>query len=234
MLIGISGKIGSGKDTLARLIQYASCKIDKGELSATDALDHWEDGLQGNKRFDAVWQVRKYGEKLKQIASMLTGIPREKFEDQQFKTTCLGPEWNYWEDDYHPDGTFDAMRQHGMTVREFLQKLGNDALRFKLHQAVWTNALFSEFTPECNWIISDMRYPNEAECIKGRGGIVVRITRPNNPYPESAHISETALDDYKFDYEIKNEGSIEDLVIKAGALLMLANNQDGTNRGYPW
>lgn len=213
MIIGISGKIGSGKDTLARAILYNASKTVSGDRYYVDAQE-WIDNFISESNISS-WEIRKYGEKLKQIASMLTGIPREKFEDQQFKSTELGPEWD------------------SMTVREFLQKLGNDALRFKLHQAVWTNALFSEFTPESNWIISDMRYPNEAECIKEKGGIVVRIVRPSNPYPESTHISETALDDYKFDYEIKNEGTIEDLVIKAGALLMLANNQDGTNRGYP-
>lgn len=231
MLIGTSGKIGSGKDTFAKAVLYNASKLVSGDQYYVDAQE-WMDNFTNESNISD-WQIKKYGEKLKQIASMLTGIPREKFEDQQFKSTCLGIEWNYWKDDYHPDGTFDGMHQYGMTVREFLQKLGNDALRFKLHQAVWTNALFSEFTPECNWVISDMRYPNEAECIKDRGGIVVRIVRPSNPYPESTHISETALDDYKFDYEIKNEGTIEDLVIKAGALLMLANNQDGTNRGYP-
>lgn len=229
MIIGLSGKIGSGKDTLAMLLQALT--MPKGG-HWYDNPTEYVDAYHGKPNQLGGWKIKKYGEKLKQIASMLTGIPREKFEDQQFKSTELGSEWSIPKD---PTllGDWPGAELRQITVREFLQKLGNDALRFKLNQAVWTNALFSEFTPECNWIISDMRYPNEAECVKGRGGLVVRITRPNNPYPESTHISETALDHYGFDYEVRNEGTIEDLVIKAGALLILANNQDGTNRGYP-
>ena len=28
-----------------------------------------------------------------------------------------------------------------------------------------------------NWIITDVRFPNEADAIKGRGGIIIRVNR---------------------------------------------------------
>jgi dephospho-CoA kinase len=75
-LIGISGKIGSGKDTVAAIIQ---------ELYPQ-------------------YEVKKFAGKLKDIASILTGIPVEKFEDQEFKKTDLGKEWSYaYPDQYYDD-----------------------------------------------------------------------------------------------------------------------------------
>ena len=59
---------------------------------------------------------------------MMTGIPVEKFEDQEFKKTYLGSEWN------------------NMQVRVFLQKLGTEAMRDGVHTNAWINALFADFS----------------------------------------------------------------------------------------
>jgi len=124
-----------------------------------------------------------------------------------------------------------------MTYREFLQKLGTEAMRDGLHTNVWVNALFadyrgpkmSEYNPS-NWIITDMRFPNELEAVVERKGITVRVVRPHgytNPHtgeykemPLSYHTSETALDDAEFDYEITNDGSIDDLIEKVRQILI--------------
>ena len=93
-----------------------------------------------------------------------------------------------------------------------------------------------------NWIITDCRFPNEAQAIKDRGGIVIRVNRgkqcgscestftkgsecPNcrsgnwvHGNIDSTHPSETALDDYEFDHVIDNNGSIGELVEKVKQL----------------
>ena len=82
------------------------------------------------------WQIKKFAGKLKTIAALLTGIKEDQFENQEFKKTDLGHEW--WttcDEGYQP-----------MTVRDFLQKLGTDALRNGLHENVWVNALMSDYT----------------------------------------------------------------------------------------
>jgi hypothetical protein len=61
-----------------------------------------------------------------------------------------------------------------------------------------------------NWVITDMRFPNEALAVKGRGGITIRINK-QGVGPARNHISETALDDYDFDYVINNDSSLSDL-----------------------
>ena len=74
-----------------------------------------------------------------------------------------------------------------------------------------------------NWIITDVRFPNEAKAIKDRGGIVIRVNRTyyteDKKYiigydPFETHPSETALDDYEFDYVIENDGSLDELITK--------------------
>jgi hypothetical protein len=186
MIIGINGKIGSGKDAIGEIIQ-GLCLTNKNQT----------------------FEIKKFAGKLKQIGSLLTSIPVEKFEDQEFKKLPMGLEWE-------------------MTYREFLQKLGTEAMRDGLHTNVWVNALFADYKLWSdgrkswypNWIITDMRFPNEMEAVEEKEGITIRVTRPDFlSFEAMLHPSETALDDAKFDYEIINDGTIEDLVDKVREIL---------------
>ena len=61
-----------------------------------------------------------------------------------------------------------------------------------------------------NVIIADVRFPNEVNSIKERGGIIIRLNRDKSRI--DYHISETALDDYKeWDLVIDNNSTKEDL-----------------------
>jgi hypothetical protein len=212
MIIGINGYAGSGKDTIGKLIQIASC-LNLPEVCSIDEL--LEDYCQHQWWLEeqSGWEIKKWAGKLKEIASILTGIPQEKFENQEFKKTSLGPEW-------------------GMTVRDFLQKLGTDGLRDGLHTNTWVNALMADYKPqtvglsslgediqeEPNWIITDTRFPNEAKAIKEAGGIVIRVDRPGYK-PINAHPSETGLDNWDFDYKIMNGSDITALLFGVGSIL---------------
>jgi hypothetical protein len=79
-------------------------------------------------------------------------------------------------------------------VRRFLQALGTEGVRNNLGSDVWVRALFDHVGLGENVVIPDVRYVNEAEAIKARGGIVVRIDRPG--HVASGHLSETALADW--------------------------------------
>lgn len=170
MIIGLSGYAKSGKDEVAKIIISERPK----------------------------WQVRKFSGKLKEVASILTGIPPSMFESQEFKKKYL-PGWD-------------------MTVREFLQRVGTEGIRNGVHQDAWVNALFSEYYNHNFWIITDCRFPNEAQAIKDRGGKIVRIVRPGIS-AVNAHPSETALDEWEFDHLIHNDGTLEQLKTKAIEIL---------------
>lgn len=142
------------------------------------------------KELNPTFQIRKFSGKLKFIAAMLTGIDPYKFEDQGFKSRTI-PGWD-------------------MTAREMLQRLGTEAIRDNLHEKAWVNALFADHHQHAKWVITDCRFPNEAQEIKDYGGIIVRVNRTGFG-PVNSHPSETALDDWDFDAIIENNGTIEDL-----------------------
>jgi len=158
------------------------------------------------------WEIKKFAGKLKDVASTILGIPTLMFEDQEFKKKTLPQMWS----------------NHGlpMTVRDFLQRLGTDALREGLHPNTWVNALMMDYKEQLiniindegyqfeerypNWVITDCRFPNEAIAIKNQGGVIVRINRPGIN-AVNAHPSEVALDHWHFDYVIENDESIVEL-----------------------
>jgi len=96
-------------------------------------------------------------------------------------------------------------------VRTLLQNLGQ-AVRDKVHEDAWINALFSSYSYQ-NWIIPDCRHENEYKAIKDRGGICIRIDRAL-PEDSDSHISEHAWRDLTYDYVISNNGSLVDLEIE--------------------
>jgi len=116
-----------------------------------------------------------------------------------------------------------------MTVRQFLQELGTDGLRNGLHPNTWVNSLMVDYDTESlrsdkktNWIITDTRFPNEAQAIKDAGGIVIRVDRPGIK-AINAHSSETGLDKWTFDYKIMNGSDIVSLMFSVNTILKKEN-----------
>jgi hypothetical protein len=226
MIIGINGYAGSGKDTVGTIIQNLAA-------FPNDSIDSIARMINQDYSSNGQWQIKKWAGKLKEVASMLTGIPKHKFEDQEFKKTYLGPEWATlrMKPGKRQDGIFPKltdMEPIPMTVRDFLQKLGTDGLRDNLHKNVWVNALMSDYegiydldtdrTTYPKWIITDTRFPNEAQAIQQANGIIIRVERPGVK-PINNHPSEVSLDNWNFDHTIINDGSVEDLVKKVKQVL---------------
>jgi hypothetical protein len=225
-IIGVFGYAGSGKDTVGKLIQY---NMSRSRIPIEEVIENYSNNEWWMEE-QSGWEIKKWAGKLKYIASIITGIPVDKFEDQEFKRTNLGPEWNITKN-YESDAPWIAeggeSYEEPMTVRDLLQILGTEAMRDGLHKNVWVNALMADYTPTQvqwsqgpiggyedgplpNWIITDTRFPNEAQAIKDKGGLVIKVDRPGVG-PVNGHPSEDALKDYNFDYVIHNDGSINDL-----------------------
>ena len=70
-----------------------------------------------------------------------------------------------------------------------------------------------------DWVITDVRFPDEAQAIKDWGGVLWRVDRPGLVGGDG-HASETAMDDYRgWDEVIVNDGTIAELRAKVGRLL---------------
>lgn len=175
MVIGISGKIGSGKDAFAELfIKYMV--EEHGQL----------------------FENKKFAYNLKKIVSVLAGVPMVDVLSREGKIKYL-PEW-------------------GMTIGEMQQKIGTEAIRNNIHNDAWVLSLFGTYKVDKDfWVVTDVRFKNEAEIIKKRGGIVIRLNGdPNNSRVgddrNMSHQSEIDLDDYNgFDYVYDNVPPISNL-----------------------
>ena len=197
MIIGISGRIGSGKDTVGQIIQYLT----------SGSKDKFESWCLCHLKSDKKWQIKKLADKLKECAAIIFDIPRKDFESIDVKNSLIGDDWG------------------DITYRKFLQLFGTGVGR-SIHENFWVNALFSDYKPidrrtqqdpddsnitYPNWIITDVRFPNELKAIMDRGGITIRMDR-NSGMP-SDHCSETALDNAIFDYHIHNSSTTIDRLI---------------------
>src|SRR5690625_2596458 len=162
MIIGISGKKGHGKDTTG-IIFGKLLTVEKRRHTVSSVYGY----LQERSDTDLVgdWKIKRFGDKLKEIASIITGIDRRLFESQDFKNMNLSEvtkeDWRYYKVNVdgkkvlHPVHTSRHMidrikKNHHVelvdpTVRHFLQNLGTEAIRNNIHPNTWAKALFADY-----------------------------------------------------------------------------------------
>lgn len=126
---------------------------------------------------------KSFAYKVKQIASILCGLPMEDMISQDGKNKVL-----------------DMFG--GITVGRLQQLIGTDIFRKQFFDDVWIVSLFLDYRPGDFWFVSDVRFKNEADYVRKMGGILVRLE--GDPMGVRAaskrdlnHPSETDLDDYE-------------------------------------
>lgn len=67
------------------------------------------------------------------------------------------------------------------------------------------------------WVIPDVRFRNEADWIKSKGGIIIRVVR--NTGIIDTHISETEMDAYQPDYTLQNNALPDNMFREADKIL---------------
>lgn len=269
-LIGISGKKQHGKDTVARIIQYLADTNRYGQQTVPNIKAYLNRNNDPNVFGGNQFKTKQFAGVLKQMVCLMLGCTMEDLENDEFKNTPLGPEWDRWyigyykwENNNRPDGRVtpyfnskDSLMEYWVTERGdewlgerrqvyrqsitphiILQELGTEGIR-GIHPDAHVNMLFKDYKPsyEYNpaydnkgiydvteefemqnepmnprWIVTDVRFPNEVKRIKEYGGVVIRVTDPRKESKDE-HASETALDNYSFDFGIGNKGTIEDLI----------------------
>lgn len=98
--------------------------------------------------------------------------------------------------------------EYGPEVRRLLQRLGTEAGRQALWDSIWVDAALTGHPEDARLVVTDCRFPNEAQAVKDRGGLVWRINR-EGVGPANSHPSETSLDRWEFDAWIDNRGTLE-------------------------
>ncbi len=123
----------------------------------------------------------------------------------------------------------------GKSPRQLLQVIGTECFRDRVHPDFWVkvcerDTLKPLIKANENIVISDCRFPNEANCIRALGGTMVRITRMNyHPEKVDMHPSETALDKWDFDFQIgAADGNLDELYKKINDVVK------NINKGERW
>lgn len=262
MIIGVSGRIDSGKDTVGKIIQYLVFRKCNDNPNMPDiSVEHFELYLNSLAPERSSWDIVKFADKLKDCVCIILGCTREDLEDNDFKNTPLGDEWirygyangftrtdtgktimnnepcskERYEEEVRTNWQTAYKTEH--TPRTILQILGTQVGRF-IHTDIWVNATIRDYKQEVigqdidpvigkydiyssypDWVITDVRFENEAKAIKDKNGILIRLRR--NEDVKSDHISETALDDYdSFDHIIDNrDGNMLSLIASVKSIL---------------
>lgn len=257
MIIGISGKKQSGKDTVGKIIQIITTLPHFND----EAVERW---LTRDIE-SPVFVNKKFADMLKDTVCMWIGCTREQLEDEDFKNKELGEEWWYWK--FERNGGYitqlfpftepkpiprireEDLKLIKLTPRLLMQLLGTECGRDIIHPNIWVNSLMSQYKPSDlwyakarrigktipppfgypNWVITDVRFPNEAEAIKKRNGLLIRVESKRCNYDDN-HPSETALDDYggkgnevrtdAWDKIIFNDSSLIDLIKEVRKFLL--------------
>lgn len=156
--------------------------------------------------------------------SLLEGDTKESREFREIADT-------YWSDKFGYD----------VTPRYMLQLMGTEAGRDVFNPNLWVYVVEKKISqePDRNYVITDLRFPNELRIIQRMGGKSIRIKRGDEPewfdvaandnltnsnsmsllYP-TIHRSEYSLCGYEFDRVIENNGTIENLKNKLHGFLM--------------
>ena len=144
-----------------------------------------------------------FADRLKETASVLFGWDRLALDDQEYKAGVC-PVW-------------------GITRREALQKFGTEAVRGVFGDDFWIKSwrqVYDQIQIIDSVVVSDVRFPNEADTIRDMGGVIVHIVRPGlETVGVPDHVSEKPLEILPNDYFIVNDGSVEQLHEQLNGLL---------------
>ncbi len=160
MIIGISGRMGSGKNLIGSIIQHLTDPLQKNKPKSFS--EWYESGFHASD-----WKQKAFARKLKEIVALLTGCTIEDLESQEFKMKELGPEWNTYgivrgNDNLGRQVAVQATPhlkysiwllasgdnqqvENILTYRKLLQVIGTDALRNVVHENIWVNALMADY-----------------------------------------------------------------------------------------
>ena len=155
MIIGISGKKQSGKDLTGKILQALTNKPQSFDGMSVITEDDVNYKVWDKPRFE----TKKFADKLKDITCLLIGCTREQLENEEFKNSSLGEEWDLYDllagnnEVYARNITLDNLKNNHiktyqqnryrvvkMTPRKMLQLLGTECGRQIIHPEIWVNS----------------------------------------------------------------------------------------------
>lgn len=236
-IIGIAGAKNSGKDTIASMINYI---FAVGTTRAT-----YNGYLIQKVKIDNTHADRivHFADNMKDVMSIMFGIPRIAFDDRQKKDNDY---WNYFNKTFvsFADVIRDndslvihntnelytnplsemikiAIKEHKclyIKVRTLMQYFGTDICRYLLDKDIWVRSTMVKIANVASarrlCIVPDVRFANEAKAIQSVSEhFYGGVIKVNRNNNESYEHSSEIID-FTVDFEIDNDGTLIQLFYK--------------------
>lgn len=115
------------------------------------------------------------------------------------------------------DETIETAKRTEPEFRRLAQRMGTEVGRRLIGETVWLDALERRLDslPDCPGVcVSGVRFDNEAQWIRQRGGLVIEVLRAEREGVDPSngtHASETGLTQEFVDWNIRNDASVPEL-----------------------
>lgn len=124
---------------------------------------------------------------------------------------------------YSQEGKKQYSEYWETTVRQALQDFG-EGIRKLFGEDFWIKRWGIDYSKVMNThdiVISDVRYENEAEAIRGFGGVILHLRRPGAGLEgaQGQHSSEAGIQIHSNDLVLHNTGTLDDLRTSVRGLL---------------
>lgn len=153
-----------------------------------------------------------------EVAAILVnefGFTRVKFADPlKNMLRTLMRDMGYCEDDIerHVEGDLKEaiIPEIGVTMRHLMVTLGTEWGRDAVHPDLWTRLWAASADNHTDVVVDDVRFVNEVDLIRERGGVVWRVERPG--LVAGDHVSEQLA--VQWNATIENTGTLGDLRLR--------------------
>ena len=165
------------------------------------------DILCGNYNF----QKESFAAGVKDATSVVFGWPRHMLEGD----TKESRDWRE-----SPDEWWSTKFRYSFTPRMALQLMGTEAGRNVFHPDIWVLSLLNRLDLTNDYVIADVRFPNEIHRIKDMGGYIVWVQRGQLPEwfdtasRNNFEMQEKYPDIHASEYEWIKRKDLVDFVIK--------------------
>jgi hypothetical protein len=145
------------------------------------------------------------------VAGMMDGYERIAFADP-VRAACVAV-FDAPLSDFVDRGAKERVDPRwGISPREMMQRIGTDCVRNRIGDDHWIDHMRHRMKSDVSYVVTDVRFLDEARFLKSKGAALVRVIRPSTaPASPEDHVSETEGIGIECDHCILNDSTTDAL-----------------------